>query len=175
MCVRGVCVLCVCVRALCGGEGVYVCVSVCVCVCGGEGVYVCVCMCVCVHACVRACARACVCVCVCVTFSLRCFGQVLLKGGTEPPTKPKGRPKKSSLENSDDVTCSQPHLEANASSGECFHVTESMTSETRACCESSEATPPCSMEDEEEDEHIVCDDDIDSDVEHDVTSLMLQE
>ena len=94
--------------------------------------------------------------------------QVLLKGGTEPPTKPKGRPKKSSLENPDDVTGNKSQSED--ASGGCAHVTESMTSEIRVCSDMSDVNSPCSTE---HDEDIVCDD-VESDVEHDdaVTSSM---
>lgn len=107
----------------------------------------------------------------CISMSLSTSAitvQVLLTGGTEAPTKPKGRPKKSSLENPDDGPCNKRQSED--ASGGCIDVTESLTSEIRVCSDMSEVNSPGSSQ---QDEDIVCDD-VESDAEPDdvVTSSM---
>ncbi|KAK7105741.1 hypothetical protein V1264_017081 [Littorina saxatilis] len=88
--------------------------------------------------------------------------QVLLKGGTEPPTKPKGRPKKSSLDNPDDVSFHKSQSDDAADHS--IDVSNSMTSDNIVCSGMSDVTSLCSSDHDDDDEDIVCDD-VESDME----------
>lgn len=85
--------------------------------------------------------------------------QVLMKGGCEPPTKPKGRPKKSSLDGNDDVKSTNTNS-ADASS-ETIDVTNGMTSNTVDSADVRHYNPVSEgvdvADDSDDDGDVVCD------------------